>query len=180
MMTKDNKVPRIVFHKILYVTDLSESGRHAFPSAASIAHCHGAGMTVFHVVEEFAFERYLDGYINDALWDELKKRDLDEARQLLVERKRDDAAIRDAVSEYCEETLAQHEVRPYVTYDVVVRMGEPVDLIVDEARQGDYDLIVIGKQGQGRPEGAHMGHIAERVIGRSSVPVLIVPLPQDN
>lgn len=178
-MTKDNKVPRIVFHKILYVTDLSESGRYAFPYAASIANCHGAGLTVFHVVEDFAFERYLAGYIGDDLWDELKQRNLQEARQMLTERKRDDAAIiRDTVSEYCEEALAEHDARPYVTYDVIVRMGEPVRLIVDEVQAGGYDLVVIGKHGRGGAKEASMGHIAERVIGRTRVPVLVVPLPE--
>ena len=70
-MEKDNKVPKIVFDKVLYVTDLSESGRYAFPYAASIANCHGASLTVFHAVEDFAFERYLVGYIGDDLWNEL-------------------------------------------------------------------------------------------------------------
>jgi len=179
-MQQDNKVPRIVFHKILYVTDLSESGRYAFPYAASIANCHGASLTVFHAVEDFAFEKYLVGYIGDDLWDELKQRNLEEAKQLITERKRDDAAIRNTVSEYCEGALAEHEARPYVTYDVVVKMGEPVQLIVNEAHEGGYDLVVVGKHGHGGAQQSAMGHITERVMRRCTVPVLVVPLPEGS
>ncbi len=175
-MQQTNRVPKIVFHKILYVTDLSDSGRHAFPFAASIANCHGASLTVFHVMEEPEFEKYLVGYIGDDLWDELKKQNLDEAKKLLTRRKRDDVAIRDTLTEYCEEALASHDARPYVTYDVVVKMGEPVRLIVDMVQEGDYDLVVVGKHGKGGIHGATMGHIAERVVRRCNVPVLVIPL----
>lgn len=175
-MQHENRIPRIAFRKILYVTDLSDAGRYAFPFAASIANCHGASLTVFHVSEEPEFEKYLVGYIGDDLWDELKQRNLKDAKQLLTERKRDDAAIRDHLTEYCEEALDGHETRPYVTYDIVVKMGEPVQLIVQMAHEGDYDLVVVGKHGKGGIHGASMGHIAERVVRRCKVPVMVIPL----
>ena len=43
-MQTTNTLPKIEYKKILYVTDLSESGRHAFPHAASIARrCNSHG-----------------------------------------------------------------------------------------------------------------------------------------
>jgi len=179
-MQHENKVPRITFRKILYVTDLSETGRYAFPFAASIANCHGASLTVFHVEEQPEFEKYLVGYIGDDLWDELKQRNLEEAKQLIAERKRDDAAIRDTLSEYCEEALDEQEHRPYITYDIVVRLGEPVKLIVNEAHKGGYDLVVVGKHGKGGIQGSTMGHIAERIVRRCRVPVMVIPQSGDD
>ena len=49
------KIPMVKYKMILYPTDLSESGRCAFPYAASIANMYGAELTVLHVVETDEF-----------------------------------------------------------------------------------------------------------------------------
>jgi nucleotide-binding universal stress UspA family protein len=177
-MQTGKNVPRIEYKKILYTTDLSEAGRSAFPYAASIANRYAAELTVFHVVEAREFEKYLVGYMSEALWAEIKTRDLEEARQLLVQRKRDDAAIREAVDQSCQDALSDAGNRPYVTYDLKVEMGNPVDKIIEEAHRGGYDLVVIGKHGHGALQGVLMGETARRVVRRCRVPVLVVQLPK--
>jgi len=167
-------VPRVAYKKILYVTDLSEAGRAAFPHAASIAHRYHAELTVFHVVESKDFEKYLVGYINEDLWEQIKTRDLEEARHLLISRKRDDVAIRSSVDQFCQESLPD---QPYVSYDVVVESGEPVDKIVERAHGGHYDLVVIAKHGHGVIHGGLIGDTVRRVIRRCNVPVLVVQVP---
>lgn len=177
-MDASNKTPRVGFRKILYLTDLSEAGRYAFPFAASLAHRYGAEMTVYHVVEKHQFEKYLVGYIDEDLWEEIKTRDLQEAKDILVHRKRDDAAIRDSVDRFCQETMAGEPQQPYVTYDVAVDVGDPVELIMEKVKNEHYDLIVVGKHGHGFIEGALMGDTARRVVRRGTVPVLVVQLPE--
>jgi nucleotide-binding universal stress UspA family protein len=169
-------LPRIEYKKILYVTDLSEAGRNAFPYAASLANRYAAQLTVFHVVEPRNFEKYLVGYIDEDLWNEIKTRDLQDARQLLIDRKRDDATIRDNVDQFCQETLSERPEQPYVTYDVVVETGEPVEKIVQAAQNGGFDLVVMGKQGHGVVRGAFVGDTATRVVRRCLVPVMVVPV----
>ena len=66
-MTPEKRIPSIQYHKILYVTDLSESGRQAFPHAASLARRYAADLTVLHVVEDQDFEQRLVGYISEKL-----------------------------------------------------------------------------------------------------------------
>ena len=39
---------------ILYATDLSESARHAFGYAASLADRYGAKIVILHVIEDFS------------------------------------------------------------------------------------------------------------------------------
>ncbi|MFM1890959.1 MAG: UspA14 [Pseudomonadota bacterium] len=175
-MGSEKPLPHIEFRKILYATDLSESGREAFPYAASLARHCGAALTVFHVVETHDFEKYLVGYINDALWEQLKQRSLEEARELLLRRKRPDAAITNSIDTHCRETLAAGE-HPYVEYEIAVDMGEPVDKIVAKAEQEGYDLVVIGKHGHGALKGALMGDTAQRVLRRCRKPVLVVEVP---
>jgi hypothetical protein len=59
------------------------------------------------VVETLQFEKYLVGYISEQLWDEIKTRDLQEAREILTRRKRDDATIADAVDQFCQQVLVK-------------------------------------------------------------------------
>ncbi len=172
-----NDIPRVKFKKILYPTDLSESGRRAFPYAASIANLYGAELTVFHVIETVEFERTVVGFISEDMWRKIKKRSLEEAREMLVGRKRDDSAIRDRVDQFCQDTMADQGKKPYVTYDVKVKAGDTVQAILREARKGGYDLIIMGKKGRRAIEDALIGTTARRVMRRCSIPVMIVPLP---
>ena len=176
-MATPTTVPRIGYRKILYTTDLSETGRNAFPHAASIAARYGAELTVIHVVEGESFEKYLDGYISEDLWNELKTRDLEEAKDILIKRKRDDTAIVDAVDQSCQEALEACDHRPYVQYQVMVKAGDPVEEIVAEAHDGGYDLVVLGKQGHRAIKDTLMGSTTWRVLHKCALPVLVVRLP---
>ena len=174
----ESRISKIEYRKILYTTDLSESGRYAFPYAASIAHRHNARLTVLHVVEAHDFEKYLVGYIDEPLWDEIKNRNLEEARNLLLHRKREDVRIMDNVQAFCQDNPSdQSDNDAYVTYDIAVEMGEPVEVILNKAKQENYDLIVMGKHGHGALKGGLIGDTAQRVVRRSSVPVLVVEVP---
>jgi nucleotide-binding universal stress UspA family protein len=175
-MTINSKLPKIGFEKILYITDLSDSGRMAFPYAASLAHKYGAELTVFHVVEAHDFEKYLVGYISEPLWEEIRNRNLNEARQLLIDRKRDDTAIKSSVDEMFRESMSKLE-HPYVTYDVAIDLGDPVERILAKAHKGNYDLLIMAKHGHGIFKGALMGDTCLRVVHRCQKPVLIVEVP---
>lgn len=177
------EVPKIAIRKILYPTDLSETGRHAFAYAASLANRYGAELTVFHVLEEGPeLDPRLAGYISEELWEEIKQRDLREATEILVRRRRDDAAIRSTVSDFCEAAQLGVPEEAYVTYDIDVTFGHPVPEIVRKARQGGYDLIVMGSHGHGTLVEAMafmIGDTVRDVLRRSPVPVVVVPLPRD-
>ena len=134
-MNTSGKLPRVEYKKILYATDLSEAGRLAFPHAASLAHRYASELTVFHVVETEEFEKYLVGYISEDLWNQIKTRNLQEARDIITARKRDDTAIKDVVDQFCQDTLTGNEEKPYVTYDVAVDTGDPVEKIIQKARR---------------------------------------------
>jgi nucleotide-binding universal stress UspA family protein len=176
IMTVEHSLPRIEYRKILYVTDLSESGRQAFPYAASIAHRYNADLTVFHVVADRDFEKTLVGYISEDLWEQIKHRSLHEARNILIKRKREEAAIRNSIDAICQNAIKEHEA-VYVTYDVAVEIGEPVDGILRKAHNEDYDLVVVGKHGHGALKGGLIGDTAQRVVRRCRKPVLVVEVP---
>jgi len=178
-MPTTSETPRVAYRKILYATDLSEKGRVAFPHAASLAHHYDAELTVFHVIEHPHFEKYLVGYMSDALWNEIRTRNLQDAKKLLVGRKRADAAIREAVDRSCQSALEDSD-HPYVEYSIVVKEGQNAEEeIINEAHSGGYDLVVIGKQGQGAVEDALMGSTTWRVLHHCKVPVMVVRIAEE-
>ncbi|MEN8130012.1 MAG: universal stress protein [Pseudomonadota bacterium] len=176
-------IPRVEYKKILYTADLSETGRCAFPYAASIANRYSAKLTVFHVVETLEFEKHLVGYIGEDLWDEIKTRNLKEAREILSGRKRDDATIRDAVDQFCQDAIGEEEDQPYVSYDIVVKTGEPVEEILKEAHGKNYDLIVIGEHSRRKIKRAmkrKVGSTAWRILHRCKIPIMVVRVPEEG
>lgn len=175
-MTPNNELPNIGFEKILYITDLSDSGRMAFPYAASLVHKYGAELTVLHVVEAHDFEKHLVGYISEPLWEEIRNRNLQEARKLLLERKREDAQVKNNVDEMFHRSLSDRD-RAGVKFDVVIEMGDPVDKILERANRGNYDLLIMAKHGHGALKGSLIGDTCQRVVRRCQKPVLIVEVP---
>ena len=177
-MPKNSQLPKVEYKKILYTTDLSESGRYAFPYAASIAQNFGSELTVFHVVESRDFEKYVLGYISEDMWKELKTRSLEEAKELLVSRKRGDVEIKNSVHQFCDESISRQQAKLIFSYEVKVGTGEAVERILEEAHGGGYDLLVISKHGHRTSvKDAVMGDTARRVIRRCRVPVMVVQLP---
>lgn len=180
-MNIPGKIPKIEYKKILYTTDLSESGRYAFHHAASLANQYQAKLIAFHVVEGGPeMDRRLFGYVDEKLWEEIKKRNLEEARDMLVRRKRDNVAIEECVGQYCDEVQATMPDEPVASYKIVVKMGEPVEQIIEESETGGYDLIVMGSHGHGPITAAMMGDTASRVVRRSKIPVLVIRVPEEE
>lgn len=174
-------VPKIGFKKILYTTDLSESGRHAFAYAASLANQYQADLTVLHVVKsEPNLDKKLVGYIPDELWESLKKQSLEEAREILLGRKRDNALIKKCIGDYCEEIQAARTEDAYIGYTVAVELGHPVEKIIAFANRGGYDLIVMAGHGHSTLEDAMLGNTTRRVLRRATIPVLVVRVPKET
>ena len=171
-------IPKIEIKKILYTTDLSESGRYAFAYAASLANAYKAEITVLHVIEERPeLDKTLAGYISEELWEQIKKQNLEEAREILINRKMDNAAIKKCVGDFCEEIQSSIPEEAYVAYDVAIEMGNPVEKILEYGVQGSYDLIVVGSHGHGTLD-TMMGGTARRIVRSSDIPVLVVRVPR--
>ena len=48
-------------------------------------------------------------------------------------------------------------------------------LIVEKIRKGGYSMLVIASQGRGYTAEAFLGRVANHVVHRSTIPVLVVP-----
>ena len=174
------KLPKVEVKKILYATDLSENARYAFAYAVSLADLYHAGITMIHVLPEVPgiVDNNIVGYISADQWEKIKSQNVDEAKEALIGKRRDHLAIRDALHQFSEDVKDGHETKGFVTDDIVVVRGNPVEQILAQAEEASCDLIVMGTHGQGTLADSMMGSTARRVLRRSTKPVLVVRLPE--
>jgi len=60
-----------------------------------------------------------------------------------------------------------------IAAEVVVRHGDVVEVILEEADEGKYDLIVLGESGARRLSGMLMGNVTQQIINRAASAVLV-------
>ncbi|MBW2008719.1 MAG: universal stress protein, partial [Deltaproteobacteria bacterium] len=142
--------------KILYATDLSENARHAFGYAVSLANRYGAGITIMHVLEDV--QPFADSLVVNMLgeerWKELRKANEDQ----VLER------LRGRLKDFCDEVSRELPSCPFITDEIIVKVGNPSEEILDQIASGGYDLVVLGAHGHGILGNALMGGVSRRVV----------------
>jgi nucleotide-binding universal stress UspA family protein len=164
--------------KILFTTDLSPQSRKSFDYAVSLAARYGARITILHVMEELSqyTRAYLKGFLGDERWEELQESHKQEARQILIGKKKEGAMIREALSEFCEDVKKDHRECDNMMDEIVVARGNVVDEIIAESQTRNCDLIVMGYYVRGKLEEAVVGSTPRRLMRRSKIPIMLVPL----
>ncbi|MFZ0611579.1 MAG: universal stress protein [Desulfobacterales bacterium] len=169
-------LPKVTIKKILFATDLSEGARQALAYAVSLSNLYGAPITILHALEESAgVSAAVMYHIGPDLWNEIKKKHEENARNVIIAKQReDDPALKEALHRHYKEVSQSFEEQAFALDDVVVKRGRPVDLIVETAVRTRCDLIVMGTQGQGGLTQMMLGSTAQKVLKRSKIPVLVV------
>ena len=142
--------------KILYTTDLSENARYAAGYAAGIANRFGAAITVMHSLEQLSpyRESLVVNVIGDTKWHEIMKRNEKEFHE----------KFRKKIEDFCKELAGEDPSCPFIIENTVIKAGNPVELILEEVRKGDYDLVVMGAHGHKGLADAVMGSTSRRVL----------------
>lgn len=154
-------IPKI--KKILYATDLSSGADHALGYALSIAMSSDASISIINVYESMSHNKNI----------EMRSEDFATAKQKLT------ARIKSNLLSYTQaEGDKECAFAKYVD-NIYVTAGVPVDAIIEQAKDGDYDLIIMGTHGHGFLYSALIGSTAKRMISQSPIPVLVVRIP-DN
>ena len=139
--------------QILYATDFSESSVPACDYALTLAKLAGAKVHVLHVIGEFADRR---------------KSQIQPEAMALLEREVELQAVKE-MKDFCQGKFDE-EVR----YQTEVVMGIPFEEILKRAKSLSADLIVVGTHGRTGLEHVLVGSTAERLVRRSTIPVLTV------
>jgi nucleotide-binding universal stress UspA family protein len=134
---------------------------------------------MLHVVHEVPVlaDRSVAGYINAERWEQIKKHHLEDARQALIGKRKEHLAVKEVLDQFAENARNTEGASRLNLDEVIVEVGNPVEVILEVAESRNCDIIVMGKTGQGLIEGALMGSTATRVVRRSKKPVLVIRNP---
>jgi universal stress protein A len=141
--------------RILVPVDFSPHAERAFSYAMTLAQRFGARVGLVHVVED----PYVTGAWTPEVYvpnvGELLEGLMTSARQELGALKRSAAAVG-------------------IATDTAVTTGRPAHAILEHAKEGGFDLIVMGTHGRTGLSHVLMGSVAERVVRMAPCPVLTV------
>jgi universal stress protein A len=140
------------YRKILCALDFSEVSRAALREAAELSAKFGAELTLVHVAQGLS----LSG-LSEQIADE----------RVLPSRQ---ALERQLLAEWKDEAWRRSE-RPVHS---VWSEGTPWEQIVVHAREGNFDLIVVGSHGRTGLKHALVGSVAENVVRHAPCPVFVV------
>jgi len=137
------------FRRPLFATDFSEPAGKAFHCLEHIvAKTHPPEVTLFHVQDQGRIHPHLTHR-------------LDEFNRIDYER--------------LEELEGRLKNWGGSKVHKEVKFGRPGPLIAEKIRTGDYSMLVIASQGRGYMAEAFLGRVANHVVHRSTIPVLVVP-----
>ena len=155
---------------ILYATDMSDTSNYAFSYAASMANRYDGSITIIHVLKNPmpTSENLVTNVLGENKWREI----LEHNKTDVVE------SIRSRLEKFCDEKKAELTSCPFLTEEVIVKIGNPVNEILNEINSKNYDVVIMGAHGHGAFGGTVMGSVSRRVLRRSKTPVLVVGLPE--
>jgi nucleotide-binding universal stress UspA family protein len=138
----------LTFKKILVPIDDSEHSRHAFRYALGLAQTQQALLVLLHSYG------HIPMLVGGAAREKLLHEHVQEAEKLL--------------SPYAKK-LREIGCEPAL----IIKEGHPGEVIVNEANEGGYDLIVMGSRGLSDLGGMLMGSTAHKVLAEAKCPVLV-------
>ncbi len=156
--------------RILYATDLSESAKHAFTYAATIANRFDAKITVLHVIESISSNTkwQIVEYLGEDRWKEIQKNN----KQEYIE------SVKKSLNNFCEEMSSSLTSCPFLVDEILVQEGIPVEEILKTVHSKNCNLVVMGTHGYGMLADALIGSNARRVVRRCKKPVMVIRLPE--
>lgn len=153
---------------ILYASDLSKNSIPALTWAMMLSHQHDARVTFLHVNEEVSpHAAYaVRSFMGEDKWKEMTESWKQDANSEIEER----------IRRFCDDVAGEFASCHVAAQDIVVTRGVPVESILGEAEKRSCDLIVMGTHGAGVLKDTMIGSTARRVIRRSKLPVVVIPL----
>jgi nucleotide-binding universal stress UspA family protein len=162
---EEKMVPQI--KKILYATDLSKNSSYAFYYAVDLAKKNDARIVILHAVEPVPPYAALYGDVTYQMEQDWQQEATENVKKLL--------------QNFCQKV--EGELGPpcaVLVSSVIVKVGHPIEEILNAADTEGCDLIVLGNHGKGFLKQTFLGSVSRRVLDRARKPVFIVPLPPEK
>jgi nucleotide-binding universal stress UspA family protein len=144
-----------MYQKILVPVDGSAASMRGLEEAIKVARATGGVLRFVHVVNEYVLD---DGYAPALYYERLIESFRENGRKVIAS----------------AEVVARRSGMEFTSAIVEVVGGRASDLIVEEARRWQAELIVMGTHGRRGLKRLALGSDAEMVLRTASVPVLMV------
>lgn len=155
---------------ILYATDLGKHTRPAFHMAVSLSKQNSAKIHFLYVIEPVSANTasLVNTYLPEGTIEDLHQRSINDLHK----------QIKNRIDEFCLEEL---DGKDFPGGDPVVDIieGSPAATIISTAKDRNVDLIVMGSHAHSVLDNLFIGSVADKVVNRSTTPVLLVPLKSD-
>jgi nucleotide-binding universal stress UspA family protein len=159
-----------MLRSILYATDLGLYAPYVLQHALSLAKAFHAELHVVHAVEPMGLfaESVLNTYLDEKTLQELRSKGLTSVM----------ASIEQRVLEGFRDEMGEAQQDMQIVRSVLVVQGDPAQVILDEARKLDVDLLVVGSHSHGAAHDVPLGRTAARLLQLAETPVYLVPMLQ--
>ena len=140
-----------MFKKILCPVDFSDTSMNAANNAINFSMEIKAEITFIHIIDIQALQNIGDlsgGGINDI--------------NLLIE---EEKPVLSKLKDECD--------KKGIKVKTILTHGEPVSVILETIKEGGHDLIIMGTHGKTGLTRLVLGSIAENVVRKSDIPVLL-------
>jgi len=145
------------FSTILVAVDFSDSSDNAFQMALALAEKFSARLIILHVINEPVDLRGF--YVPHISFDKLEEEIEEGAKKLM-------------------ESFCRQHIGGFEKIEPLIVPGLPYEEIIKQAEKHGAELIVLGTHGRTGLDHVLFGSTAEKVVRKSSVPVLTVRLEE--
>jgi nucleotide-binding universal stress UspA family protein len=153
---------------ILYATDLGRHSPEVFHHAMGLSRAFNAKIHVLNAMEplsEYA-ESLLSTYMSEEMRTKINNEGFEETRKEMERR----------ADKLCKDSGLTREELEQMIGEVQVIEGVPNQAILEAARRVNAELIIMGSHGQRAVGEMLLGSVAQKVVMKSEVPVLLVPI----
>ena len=139
--------------KILFPSELSEYSSKILPYVLSISEKYSSEIHLLHVVEDFS--KWGGFYIPHISLDLYQKEAIEAAEKLM-------------------DKVCRQQMQGCPNFQRIILSGDPAAEILKTIDSEAIDLVVMGTHGYKGLEHAIFGSVAEKVVKKSPVPVMVV------
>jgi nucleotide-binding universal stress UspA family protein len=143
------------FSSILIAVDFSDSSDNAFQMALALAKKFSSRLLVLHVINEPIDLRGF--YVPHISFDKLEEEIEEGAKKMM-------------------ESFCRRHMDGFEDYETLIMPGLPYDEIIKQSTEHKAELIVLGTHGRAGLDHVLFGSTAEKVVRKSTIPVLTVRL----
>ncbi len=156
---------------ILYATDLSKNASFAFRYAMTLANALDAKIIILYILPmvDSAMEVPIITQMGEEMYYKLRE---EKSREIIEN-------IKKKLQDFSQKKLQDAQCKAERVSSILVHEGDEVDEILKTADTLKSDIIVIGAHGKGILSHTFLGTVPDKLLRRSRLPVLVVPIPKD-